>query len=166
MSYAIVFSSLTGNTQMLAETIQNALPKEECLYFGKPDAKALKADRIYVGSWTDKGRCSDEIVEFFTQVTNQEIFLFGTAGFGGGDAYFNQILNKVKEYIPETASIVGSYMCQGKMPMSVRQRYEKMAKSPKPIPNMEKMIENFDKALSHPNQEDLDKLQAIIKNEK
>lgn len=42
-------------------------------------------------------------------------------------------------------------MCQGKMPMSVRQRYEQMAqKQPeKFIP----MIENFDQALSHPSLE-------------
>ena len=43
-------------------------------------------------------------------------------------------------------------MCQGKMPMSVRSRYESMLdKEPE---RMREMIENFDEALSHPNVDD------------
>ena len=161
MSYAVVYSSKTGNTKMLAEAIRDVLPEEECLYFGEMNEKALEADRIYVGFWTDKGRCSDEAAEFLKTVTNQEIFLFGTAGFGGGSDYFDQILKKTEKYIPKTATLTGSYMCQGKMPMSVRQRYEKMTK----VPNIQQMIENFDKALSHPDQKDLENLKEIIKKD-
>ena len=40
MSYAIVYSSRTGNTELLARAIQSALPAEDCLYFGGPDAAA------------------------------------------------------------------------------------------------------------------------------
>ena len=32
MSYAIVYSSRTGNTALLAQAIRDALPQEECLY--------------------------------------------------------------------------------------------------------------------------------------
>ena len=49
MSYAIVFSSRTGNTRLLAETIRDILPQGECVYFGEPSEQALKADRIYTG---------------------------------------------------------------------------------------------------------------------
>ena len=34
MSYAIIYSSRTGNTALLAQAIREALPQEECLYFG------------------------------------------------------------------------------------------------------------------------------------
>ena len=54
MSYAIVYSSRTGNTELLARAIQSALPAEDCLYFGGPDAAALAADRLYVGFWTTR----------------------------------------------------------------------------------------------------------------
>lgn len=56
MSYAIVFSSRTGNTALLAQTIWDTLPGD-CLYFGTPDPKALEAETVYVGFWTDKGSC-------------------------------------------------------------------------------------------------------------
>lgn len=49
MSYAIVFSSKTGNTALLAQTLQEQLPQADCCYFGAPDAAALAADTLYVG---------------------------------------------------------------------------------------------------------------------
>ena len=33
-NYSIVFSSLTGNTKKLADTIYEMLPKDKCDYFG------------------------------------------------------------------------------------------------------------------------------------
>ena len=33
-SYSIIFSSPTGNTKLLADTIRDALPEENCNYFG------------------------------------------------------------------------------------------------------------------------------------
>ena len=43
MSYAIVYSSRTGNTRMLAEALRAALPPQACVYFGPPDGAALAA---------------------------------------------------------------------------------------------------------------------------
>ena len=56
MSYAIVFSSKTGNTKLLADTLHACLPQENCCYFGTPDPAAMEADDLYVGFWTDKGK--------------------------------------------------------------------------------------------------------------
>lgn len=58
--------------------------------------------------------------------------------------------------------VIGSFMCQGKMPMAVRERYEKMLASPNPAPNLEQMIQNFDQALSHPDGEDLQRLTQAV----
>ena len=46
-------------------------------------------------------------------------------------------------------------MCQGEMPMSVRECYGKMLTVLIRTPNLEGMIENFDKDLSHSNEIDL-----------
>ena len=163
MKYAIVYSSKTGNTKCLAEKIQSVLGSQDCIYFGEPSARALEADRIYVGFWTDKGNCDSQIAEFLKSVSNQQVFLFGTAGFGGTPSYFESILNRARDYLPNEAKLVGTFMCQGKMPMSVRARYEKMMESPEHAPNLPMMIENFDRALSHPDQEDLAALEQAVK---
>lgn len=83
MSYAIVFSSKTGNTALLAQTLQEQLPQADCCYFGTPDAAALVADTLYVGFWTDKGKADADTLDFLQQLHGKRVFLFGTAGFGG-----------------------------------------------------------------------------------
>ena len=60
-------------------------------------------------------------------------------------------------------TVIGSFMCQGKMPMSVRQRYENMKKQPLHLPNLDALIENFDNALSHPDADDLERLKQAVK---
>lgn len=158
MSYAIVYSSRTGNTTLLAQAIREALPQEECRYFGAPHAEALSADTIYVGFWTDKGTCDEQSAHFLQSLTNQKVFLFGTAGFGGAPAYFEQILERVKANLAPDVSVIGTYMCQGKMPQVVRDRYEAMEDSPRRTA----MLENFDQALSHPDEGDLERLKDIV----
>ena len=162
MKYAIVYSSQTGNTKMLAETVHKVLPENECIYFGSPDDLALSAERIYVGFWTDKGTCDKQTAEFLNKLTNQEIFLFGTAGFGTSQDYFEKVLKRTGKNINKEVSVIGKFMCQGKMPMSVRKRYEKMQDSAVKGPNIQEMIANFDKALTHPDEKDLEALRKVI----
>ncbi len=165
MTYSIVYSSKTGNTKMLADALHQALPADDCLYFGAPDAQALAAERIYIGFWTDKGSCDAETAAFLAQLTHQEIFLFGTCGFGGGVAYFEQILARVRDLLPESVQLVGSYLCPGKMPQSVRDRYVRIAEEePAKRSHMQKMIFNFDCALSHPDANDLQALIEEVEN--
>lgn len=159
MSYAIVYSSRTGNTKALADAIREVLPPEDCCYFGPPDAAALAAQRLYIGFWTDKGTCDGDTAAFLAQLTNQEVFLFGTAGFGGSAECFEQIAHRVETLLPAGVTVLGHHLCQGRMPMTVRQRYAAMEDSPRRT----QMLENFDAALSHPDAEDLRQLQNAVR---
>lgn len=94
MSYAIVYSSKTGNTKILADTLHDCLPQEGCDYFGFPDPAAMEADTLYVGFWTDKGNADESTSDFLKQLHGKNIFLFGTAGFGGSKEYFDKILKR------------------------------------------------------------------------
>lgn len=155
MRYAIVYSSRTGNTALLAQAIREALPGEECLYFGPPDPQALAADRIYAGFWTDKGSCDETVAAFLQSLpAGKEVYLFGTAGFGGSAVYFDKILDAAAANLPAGVRVAGRYMCQGRMPQAVRTRYEAMPDSPR----RQAMLDNFDAALSHPDADDLDRL--------
>ena len=163
MKYAIVFSSQTGNTKQLAEAVSSVLPQADLCFFGSPSQEALQAERLFIGFWTDKGRCNQEISDFLKTLKGKEVFLFGTAGFGGSQEYFDKILSSVQKCLGASNTVIGTYMCQGKMPQSVRERYVKMKNSPLPIPNVDKMIENFDTAVSHPDETDLQKLKYAHK---
>lgn len=155
MKYAVVVSSKTGNTKALGDEIVAVLKQEgkTCLYSGAPCPQALDADIIFVGFWTDKGACSADAAAFLQQCGGKKVFLFGTAGFGGDDAYFARILQGVKKYLPDSVEEIGTFMCQGRMPQSVRARYETMPGLPPE--KRQEMLDNFDRALCHPNGEDL-----------
>ena len=163
MSYAIVFSSKTGNTRLLADTLRASLPQNECTYFGAPAPEALEAETLYIGFWTDKGHADDTLTAFLQTLKGKRIFLFGTAGFGGSVPYFEKILAATRKALDGSNTVIGSFMCQGKMPVSVRQRYEAMKAKPLHIPNLDALIENFDKALSHPDAADLEQLKQAVK---
>ena len=162
MRYSIVYSTRTGNTRLLAEQVREALPAEDCVYFGEADEKALEADRIYVGFWTDKGCCDSQTADFLKTLRDKEVVLFGSAGFGQDQSYFDKILKRTEGKLDKSVKVAGTFMCQGRMPQAVRDRYVKMKSSPVHMPNLDQLIENFDQALSHPDEADLTALRERV----
>lgn len=88
MDIAIIYSSVTGNTKNIAEEIRKNLQNENMVYFGKVTESIPKADIYFIGSWTNKGNASDDIIEFVKKVRNTKIAYFGTAGYGGSEEYY------------------------------------------------------------------------------
>ena len=66
--YSIIFSSLTGNTKKLADTIRAVLPSEDCDYFGAPETAELHSEMLYVGFWTDKGNADNATLELLSKL--------------------------------------------------------------------------------------------------
>lgn len=146
MSYAIICSSKTGNTQKLAQRAREVLGE-------KNEVPATDADLVLLGSWTDKGGLDPALEDRLGELAGKRVFLFGTCGFGGSQAYYDRVLDRFASALPEGAQVVGRFMCQGQMPPAVRERYVKMAEQDPA--RFEPMIENFDRALGHPDAADL-----------
>ena len=92
-----------------------------------------------------------------------EVFLFGTCGFGADATYFAGVMARVLTHLPESAHVVGTFMCQGSMPPSVRERYERQAEAnPAQAARMAQLIDNFDEAVNHPDENDLARLRAAV----
>ena len=164
-NYSIVYSSRTGNTKELAATIHKVLPPDSCLYYGTVDnVKDKLSKMIYIGFWTERGNADSLTIEFLKKLKNKKIFLFGTAGYGGSEDYFRNIINNVKKNIDSSNTLIGTFMCQGKMPLAVKERYENMAKQNNSSVDIDKLIRNFEKALSHPDITDLERLKATLEN--
>ena len=154
MSYAVICSSRTGNTEKLAQRAREVLGE-------KNERPVAEADLVLVGSWTDKGGMDSALADTLPQLAGKRVFLFGTCGFGGSQAYFDRVLDRFAAALPEGANVVGSFMCQGQMPPAVRERYVKM--SNQDPARFEPMIENFDRALGHPDAADLDAFEAVLR---
>ena len=171
MKIAIIFKSITGNTQILAEAVREALRPEEILYFGgldewnaRPDPKDTP-DLYIVGSWTDKGMCDAKIGAFLQTLRGESIAYFGTAGFGGAKEYYQKLFQNVTSNIDSSNRILGFFFCQGKMPVTVKERYEKILAEHPEDPRWQRSLDNFDRARSHPDAEDCEQVQRWLKQE-
>ena len=151
MSYAIICSSKTGNTKKLAQRAREVLgEKNEC--------STADADLVLLGSWTDKGGLDPALEDALPQLAAKRVFLFGTCGFGGSQAYYDRVLDRFQSALPEGAQVVGRFMCQGQMPLAVRRRYEAMEDDAR----REAMLMNFDRAVGHPDAADLQALRTSV----
>lgn len=155
MKKSIVYSSGTGNTEKLAEAIKAKVG--DVAYCGKLDDSALESDVIFVGFWTAKFTCTDDVKTFLEKVKNKKIFLFGTAGYDDTSEYFEKILTAVKENVDSSNTIVGEFMSMGKVSAGKQKAIAEMDQA-----KFDSMKAKLDQAESHPNQADLDKLAALV----
>lgn len=125
--------------------------------------QASEADVIFVGFWCDKGSCSPAVQHFLQGLAGKRVFLFGTCGFGKSDEYFAQILERICAYLPADARCIGGAMCQGKMGVGVKRRYEGMLEKDPENAQARMLIDNWNKAQSHPNKDDFSRIVAAAK---
>lgn len=154
MQAMVIYSSCTGNTQKIATAIFSAIPGEskdmqKISEYGEKDA-----DVYFVGFWTDKGNCDTGVANVLSGFHGKRVALFGTCGMGADEAYYDRIEKNVKQWLPADNTYMGAFLCQGKMPMQVRNRYESMLDGGEQEAGVRMMIRNFDEALLHPDRMD------------
>ena len=149
MKIAIVFDSQTGNTAQVAQAIRAACEGHDIVAFGPPPQNVDQAELVFAGSWTDKGSLTPAMQEFLHSLYGKRVALFGTAGFGISELYF-------EGEVPKGNQVVSSFFCTGKMPQAVRDRYEEQLKADPDNAKLKSMIQAYDLALTHPDQSDLD----------
>lgn len=153
------------------ETVENgqsanaaaSAPAESTSSTSTITTQASEADVVFVGFWCDKGSCNPAVQHFLQGLAGKRVFLFGTCGFGESDEYFEQILDRVRTYLPADAQYIGGAMCQGKMGMGVKRRYEGMLEKDPENARARMLIDNWNKAQSHPNENDVSRIAAAAK---
>lgn len=156
MKAYVMFESRSGNTKMLADVIRK--------YYRDRDETALslaEADLVFMGSWTNEGHMSDAMASKVRALRGKNVFLFGTCGYGN-EEYYKSIAERSSSIFPPDAKLVGYFYCQGKMPPSVREKYVEMLKANPEDERLQVSLDNFDQALTHPDQNDLDNLVAVL----
>lgn len=155
MTYSIVYSSVTGNTEQLAQAIQQAVGATYC---GKPSDEALAADTIFIGFWSTRYSSGADIQAFMKQLSGKKVFLFGTAGFGDTKEFYEKILESAQTHLPASNELIGSYMCLGKVTDKMQTHIKEGA--PELYAEIKEVLAE---AAHHPNQADLDELVASVK---
>ena len=133
MDYMVVYSSKTGNTKKIATEIFSALPGMSKDMQSMREYRGKDADVFFIGFWVNRGTCDISVIEMMSGLHGKKIALFGS----------------------DDCEYLGTFLCQGKMPMQVRGNYEIPMEDPKQEVWRKKMLQNFDEGLFHPNEDDL-----------
>lgn len=160
--YAIVCESMTGNTAILAQALREHLRRTDVPILNPAAASAEDYDVFFVGSWTDKGDCAAGTAAFLESLQNKEIFLFGTCGFGGSDSYYDTVYRRFAAHVKPDNRINGHFICQGKMPAQVLARFEAMKEANPDASRWDECIENYNRALTHPDGTDVQNLCCAV----
>ena len=162
MKTQVLYKSRTGNTEKLAKAIFAAIPgsdKDIARLDGQTDYDM--ADIYFIGFWTDRGSASVEVLDYLGALQGKKIALFGTCGMGESQEYFKKIEENIRVFIEDDNEYLGAFMCQGKMPIQVREKYNRMRNGDNDR-QVDAMIRNFDRAMLEPDMDDLEHARELV----
>ena len=105
---------------------------------------------------------NEEIKAYVSQWEDMEVDIILCRGssvsythlMGQDSEYYKRTANQVAAFIPDDSIYLGSFLCPGKMPPQVLEKYRRMQRI-SDTPQMRTMIKNYEEAMLHPDHEDL-----------
>lgn len=156
MKVLITYSSQTGNTRKLAETVYDCLPgeKEVVSIDAAPEPEGY--DLVAVGFWLQAGKPDPKAAGYLARIKNTPLFLFATHGAASDSAHARNAM-EVAGTLATNAKILGRFNCQGEVNPKVLEKAQ--AKNPPPA-----WIQDAGGAKGHPDEGDHEKLRAAIRS--
>lgn len=163
MRTLVTYSSLTGNTKMVAESVFEIVPGDKELVslndIAKVDADSF--DRIIVGFWVDKGTADARAKKFLKGIKDKEVAYIGTLGAAVDSDHANDVRERVKKLITDKNKMIGGFLCRGKIDPKL---VEKMGKFPLKLvhPLTPERLQRIEDAKPHPTPQDLEDAQKYF----
>lgn len=162
MKTLVVYSSLTGNTQKVAEAVAEALPGCE-LHPVESAPAPDDFDMVAVGYWVDKGMPDARAQAYMRSVRNKKVALFGTLGAWPDSEHAKDCVSRSEAVVgaPELGNtVLGSFICQGRVDPKVVAAMQKMAGDVHPMTPERKA--RLEEAARHPDGEDCRRARGVF----
>ena len=158
LDYIVLYQSQTGNTKKVATHIFSLLPGMKKDLIDIDNCGDIPESATYfIGFGVHHGTCCIEISDFLTNLSKKNVALFGTCAVANCTEYYQKIEKSVLIWLENDNCHLGSFFCQGKMPLRIRQKFEAMLASLDcDQDKIRKHLQNFDEAMIHPGQSDFD----------
>ncbi len=153
MKILIVYSSKTGNTQLVAESIAQALDEEAVAF---PIAEAPDChdfDWVIVGFWIDKGKPNAEALRYLKALRHPRTAFFFTLGAEADCEHAEKCREKALTYFNGPPPI-GDFRCQGKISPALIGVLKRLPAWFPHGPNPER-VARWERAAPHPDADDL-----------
>lgn len=160
MKWLVLYSSITGNTKLIAEAIANAANAD--IFPIKDAPKDLsRYDVVALGYWLRLGRPDDAMQAFLPTINNKEVVLFQTHGADFNSEHAITSLARAAYLLGENVSILGTFSSQGKINPKMIEARMKNTDANDPHQGKE-AIERWKRAENHPNEEDLERARVFV----
>lgn len=162
LDYLVLYQSGSGNTRKVAATIFSHLPgNSKDLIDITTDKMIPEAQVYFIGFCVHQGTCSMTVSDFLSTLGGKQIALFATCGMDDSPDYYKCIEQSAAAWIESDNEYLGAFICQGRMPQKVRQKYEAKRNSENGD-RIDLLIRNFDHAFSHPDILDLEHAKVFV----
>ncbi|MDL2271528.1 flavodoxin family protein [Desulfovibrio sp. OttesenSCG-928-I05] len=159
----VVYSSVTGNTRMVAEAVREALP-EGTLLCPVKDAPAPDAfDFIALGFWVHRAGPDPRMTRYMASVRGKDVAFFGTLAAYPDSDHAQKVRARAADLL-EGNTILGSFLCQGKL---AQKRFEKRMADTSPNsghPMTPERRARLLEAARHPDTQDLENARALFRS--
>jgi len=164
MKCLVVYSSLTGNTKMVAEAIFEIMPEGTDMYPVERAPSSEDYDLIALGFWADRENADKRAQGYISKIKDKQVALFMTLGAYPDSQHAINTMENAKALVAENNNkVVGEFMCQGKVDPKLIERFSKL-----PADNPHGMTPErrarLEEAAKHPNIEDLQNAKNTFKS--
>ena len=149
MKILVVYSSRTGNTRKVAETIFDILPEPKELFSVEDAPSPDLYDFIAVGFWVNRGMADEKAQEYMKRIKGKKVGVFATLGAYPNSSHAREVLNRAREIL-DGNDVLGEFICQGKIDPYI---LDKMPKDGAHTMTAERKV-RIEEAKKHPNETD------------
>ena len=149
MKILIVYSSRTGNTKKVAETIFDILPETKELFSVEDAPSPDLYDFIAVGFWVNRGMADEKAQKYMKRIKGKKVGVFATLGAYPNSSHAREVLNWARKIL-DGNDVLGEFICQGKIDSNI---LDKMPKNGVHAMTPERKV-MIEEASKHPNETD------------
>lgn len=152
MKSVVIYSSVTGNTKILAEKIFESLDDAEIFEIKNFPENFSDYDLIFLGYWLKRGAPDPLMKNFLPKVHDAKVVLFETHGTEKNSEHAITAFARAAYLLGKNCEILGTFGCQGKInPRLIEQR----KKFPNDPHGGEKGLARWKNSSTHPDEQDL-----------
>ena len=151
--WAVVYSSITGNTKKIAEQMAKAAGDADLFAVQEMPEDLSGYEVVALGYWLRRGGPDPKMGQCLPQVHDARVVLFQTHGAAPGSEHAVTAFARAAYLLGEGCDILGTFSCQGKInPALIEKR---KAAGPDDPHGGAKAIARWKAAAGHPDEEDL-----------
>ena len=149
--WAVIYSSLTGNTKAIAEKIAEAAVEVDLFEVKNAPEDFSSYEVVAIGYWLKRGGPDPLTTALLQKIHNVNVIFFQTHGTEPKSEHAITAFARAAYLLGEDCKILGTFGCQGKVNPAMIERRLKTAAADDPHLGS---IERWKRAATHPDESD------------